>query len=105
MPKYFNRKQLLQATDAEIETFFEETFFEGVFSHEIKSKRIDFYKGCITNIKLEGRPTNIVSLFLNVPKTSKEIPEGPCKFRCRMNIESYRDDNTKYIVNLVGASL
>lgn len=43
MPKYFNRKQLLQATDAEIETFFEETFFEGVFSHEIKSKRIDFY--------------------------------------------------------------
>lgn len=105
MAKYFNRKQLLQATDAEIENFFEETFFEGVFSYEIKSKRTDIYKGCITDIKLEGRPTNIVSLFLNVPKTSNEIPEGPCKFRCRMNIASYRDDNTKYIVNLVGASL
>lgn len=105
MAKYFNRKQLLQATNAEIENFFEETFFEGVFSYEIKSKRTDFYKGCITDIKLEGHPTNIVSLFLNVPKTSNEIPEGPCKFRCRMNIASYRDDNTKYIVNLVGASL
>lgn len=105
MAKYFKRKQLLQATDAEIENFFEETFFEGVFSHEIKSKKTDFYKGSITDIKLEGRPTNIVSLFLNVPKTSNEIPEGPCKFRCRMNIASYRDDNTKYIVNLIGASL
>lgn len=105
MAKYFNRKQLLQATDAEIENFFENTFFEGVFSHEIKSKRTDFYKGCITDIKLEGRPSNIVSSFLNVPKTSNEIPEGPCKFRCRMNLASYRDDNTKYIVNLIGASL
>lgn len=105
MSRFFNRKQLLQATDAEIEKFFEETYFEGIFSYEIKSKNSDFYKGSITDIKLEGRPTNIVNRFLNVPKTSNNILEGPCKFKCRMNIASYRDDNTRYIVNLVGASL
>ncbi len=105
MEKYINREHLLQATDTEIKNFFEKTFFEGVFSHEIKSKKADFYKGCITDIKLEGHYTNIVSSFLNVPKTSNDIPEGPCRFKCRMNIASYRAGNTKYIVNLVGGSL
>lgn len=32
MPKYFNRKQLLQATDAEIETFLKRHSLKG-YSH------------------------------------------------------------------------
>lgn len=105
MARFVNRKQLERATDEEIEQFFAETVFEGVFSHEVKSKNTDFYKGSISNIKLEGRPTKLVSIFLNVNKPSNPVPEGPCSFKCRMKIASFREDPPKYIVNLVGGSL
>ena len=105
MAKYINRKQLERASDKDIENFFDETNFEGIFSHEIKSKNSDFYKGNISDIKLEGRPTNLTNLFLNVPKSSNEIPEGPCSFKCRMNITALHEEQPRYIVNLVGGSL
>lgn len=44
-------------------------------------------------------------MFLNVPNSSALIQEGPCSFKCRMNIASFRENPPKYIVNLVGASL
>ena len=105
MTKFFNRNQLLKATDEEIEHFFAETTFEGIYSSEIRSKNTDFYNGSISNIKLEGRPTNIVPTFLNVPISSKPIPEGPCSFKCRFNLAAYKQDTTKYIVNLLGSTL
>ena len=105
MTKFINRNQLFKATDEEIEQFFAETTFEGIYSSEIRSKNIDFYKGSISNIKLEGRPTNIVPTFLNVPISSKPIPEGPCSFKCRFNLVAYKQDTTKYIVNLLGSTL
>lgn len=105
MIKYKNRKELLKATDEEIEHFFAETTFEGIYSSEIRSKNTDFYKGSISNIKLEGRPTNIVPTFLNVPISSKPIPEGPCSFKCRFNLAAYKQDTTKYIVNILGSTL
>ena len=105
MAKFINRKQLGRATDEEIERFFAETTFEGIFSHEVKSKKKDFYKGSISNIKLDGRPTTLVAIYLNVPVSSRLIPEGPCSFKCRMNISALREDPPKYIVYLVGSSL
>lgn len=104
MPRYINRNQLQKATDEEIEEFFSETVFEGIYSSELKSKNSDFYKGSISDIKLEGRPTNLVGLFLNVPHNSKDIPEGPCSFKCRMNIKVLREQGY-YKVNLLGATL
>ena len=86
MPQYINRNQLQKATDEDIEKFFAETVFEGIYSSELKSKNSDFYKGSISEIKLGGRPTNLVGLFLNVPHNSTDIAEGPCAFKCRMNI-------------------
>lgn len=44
MPRFINRKQLQKATDEEIEQFFSETVFEGIYSSELKSKNSDFYK-------------------------------------------------------------
>lgn len=105
MAKYINRKQLLKASDEKVEKFFAETTFEGIYSSEVRSKNSDFYRGSISNIKLEGRPTNLTPNFLNVPKTSKRIPEGPCSFKCRFNLAAYKEDQTRYPVNLVGASL
>ncbi len=105
MPKYINKGQLRKASDEEIEQFFAETIFEGVFSHEIKSKKTEYYKGCITDIKLEGRTSNLAPLFLNVPRSSNNIPEGPCSFKCRLNIAAFREEPTRYILNLLGGSL
>ncbi len=93
------------ASDEEIKEFFEETIFEGVFSKDIKSKNTEFYKGNISNIKLEGRKTDLVGGFLNVPKTSNQIPEGACSFKCRINIPALREDSSAYRVNLIGGSL
>ena len=104
MALYNNRKQLQKASDEEIERFFAETTFEGVYSSELKSKNSDFYKGSICDIKLEGRPTNLVGLFLNVPHNSTDIPEGPCAFKCRMNIKALREQDY-YKVNLLGHTL
>lgn len=104
MSKYNNRKQLKNATDQEIEQFFSETVFEGLYSSELKSKNSDFYKGSISDIRLDGRPTNLVGLFLNVPHNSTDIPEGPCAFKCRMNIKALREQEY-YKVNLLGSTL
>lgn len=104
MAKYTYRKQLINRTDEEIEQFFSETVFEGVYSSELKSKNSDFYKGSISDIRLDGRPTNLVGLFLNVPRNSTDIPEGPCAFKCRMNINALREQDY-YKVNLLGSTL
>ena len=105
MPRFINRKQLQKATDEEIEQFFSETVFEGIYSSELKSKKSEYYKGSISNIKLDGRPTNLVMTFLNVPRSSNNVPEGPCSFKCRMNIAAFRSSESKYCVNLIGSSL
>lgn len=105
MVLFSNRAQILRAKDEDIEKFFAETIFEGIYSSEIKSKNSDYYRGCITDIKLEGRPTNILPQFLNVPKTSRTIAEGPCLFKCRINLSALRAQDSTYIVNLVRGSL
>ena len=105
MVKYRNRKQLLKASDKEIEQFFAETTFEGIYSLEIRSKNTDFYKGSISGIKLNGHPTDLTPKFVNVPKNSNSIPEGPCSFKCRFNLDAYKENNTNYFVNLIGGSL
>ncbi|MEG1725018.1 MAG: hypothetical protein RR313_06460 [Anaerovoracaceae bacterium] len=104
MPPFINRKQLQKATDEEIEKFFSETTFEGIYSFELKSKNSEFYKGSITDIKLEGRPTTLVGFFLNVPHNSIDIQEGPCAFKCRMNVKALRESDF-YKFNLLGSSL
>lgn len=43
--------------------------------------------------------------FLNVPHSSNNVPEGPCSFKCRMNIAAFRSNESKYSVNLIGSSL
>ena len=105
MEIFTNKAQLKKATDEEIEEFFSKTIFEGIYSSETRSTNSDFYKGCISDIKLNGNPTNLFMKYLNVPKSSNDIPEGPCSFKCRMNIATFRADETKYRVNLVGSSL
>lgn len=105
MAKYINRFQLSKATDEEIETFFENTVFHGTYSSEIKSKHTDYYKGSVSDITLEGRLTKLCPAFLNVPINSNDIEEGPCEFKVRLNLEAFREEKSRYIVNLRGNTL
>ena len=105
MAKYINRFQLSKATDEEIEAFFENTVFHGTYSSEIKSKHTDFYKGSVSDITLEGRLTKLCPAFLNVPINSNDIEEGPCEFKVRLNLEAFREEESRYIVNLRGNTL
>ena len=106
MAKYINRRQLQNASDEDILEFFSQVTFHGVYSSKIKSiQKADYYKGSISNITLDGNPTNICPNFLNVPKNSEDIPEGPCTFQCRINIDVLRGEDHKYIVTLIGRSL
>ena len=41
---------------------------------------------------------------MNVPHNSTDIPEGPCAFKCRMNIKALREQDY-YKVNLLGHTL
>lgn len=104
MSKFYNRKQLVNATNQEIEQFFSETVFEGIYSSELKSKKSDFFKGSISDIRLEGQPTKLIGLFLNVPHNSTDIPEGPCAFKCRINIKALREQEY-YKITLLGSTL
>lgn len=106
MAKYINRKQLINASDEDILEFYSETIFHGVFSTEIKSvKNASYYKGSISNITLDGNLSNLCPSFLNVPTNSDVIPEGPCTFKCRINIDALRGEDHKYIVTLISRSL
>ena len=106
MAKYINRKQLCNASDEDIIEFFSKTIFHGVFSSEIKStKHASYYKGNISNITLDGNLTPLCPTFLNVPASSNDISEGPCTFKCRINLEALRSVESKYIVNVIGNSI
>jgi hypothetical protein len=100
MAKYIDKSQFKKASDDEINDFFENTVFHGVYSTEIKCKHEGYYKGSISDITLKGHQTNICPYCLNVPITSNDIEEGPCDFKCRMNLVAFRSEESKYIVNL-----
>lgn len=83
---YFKDKyQMQKASDDEIRDFFASTIFEGIFSTEIKSNNhVDYYKGHIHSIKVNGEPTNVIGSYINVPTVANDIPEGECTFKCRV---------------------
>lgn len=59
----------------------------------------------MSDIRLAGRPTDILPRRLNVPINARDIPEGPCAFKCRLNMEKLRAEPARYIVNVLGKSL
>ncbi len=100
------KDDILRAPKNEIIAFFRETTFQGVFSHEVKSKKYpDSYKGCITDITLAGKRTDITKRWIHVPKDANEIPEGRCIFRCTINLRALRESEPRVETFLDSASL
>lgn len=88
MAKFVSKAQLKLADIEEIIKFLEDNIFQGVFSKEIKSKHPEWFKGSISNIRLDGAPTDIMGSYINVPVSSNIIKEGPCQFKCRLKSHS-----------------
>lgn len=85
MTYFKNKYQMFKASDDEIREFFASTIFEGIFSTEIKSNNHpDYFKGHILSIKVNGKPTNVIGSYINVPTAANDIPEGECTFKCRV---------------------
>lgn len=96
MIRITSKSQLLRISDEAIKRFFEDTVFEGVFSHEVKSKKYaDSCKGSISDIKMNGEPTDILGSYVNVPANAPSIQEGPCTFKCRVNEGNIRISPTQ----------
>lgn len=81
---------MINASDNEVRKFFAETTFEGIFSKEIKSSKVEYFKGHIHSITINGVPNNVIGSFINVPLSATDIPEGPCTFKCRLKEEVRR---------------
>lgn len=105
MARFTNRKQMQKASDEEIREFFATTIFEGIYSNEIKSKNASHFKGHIHSIKINGESTNVIGSYINVPNFANDIPEVPCSFKCNIDIDALREEPSKYIIELEGASL
>ncbi len=78
---------MIKASEEEIREFFSETIFEGIFSKEIRSSHPEYFKGHIHTIKINGELNNVIGIFINVPISANDIPEGPCTFKCRVKDE------------------
>lgn len=70
----------------------------------MSKKYKDSHKGNISRIRLNGTQTDLVPIYLNVPLTSKPIPEGPCTFQCSIDIKAFRTNQQNY-VRLRGGTL
>ena len=95
---------MMRATDEEIREFFAETIFEGVYSTEIKSKHVDYYKGHIHSISINGVPNNVLGSHINVPISANDIIVGPCTFKCRLK-EEFRPTPNQILFYLSPKSL
>lgn len=96
--------KLKQLSDNEIEEFFKDLTFRGNFTDIIRSKKNpEKFRGSISNITIEGRPSDLCPLFLNVP-TFCNIEFGLCEFNCTIFLEALREKQ-QYILNIIPRSL
>lgn len=88
---YFNNKyEMTKASEEEIQEFFADTIFEGIYSKKIKSIHTEYYKGHIHSIKINGISNNVLGTYINVPISANDIPEGECTFKCRIKENGFR---------------
>ena len=106
MHHFENRKQLFRASDEEVEAFFENVRFEGIFTSEIKNtSHPEYFKGSVTDIKLNGIHYDYLPQFLNIPKLVSFVPYGACTFKCRVNTTALHSSPQKLILTVIGNSI
>ena len=106
MYQFENRKQLFRASDEEIEAFFENVRLEGIFTAEIRNtSHPEYFKGSVTDIKLNGIHYDYLPQFLNIPKLGSYVSYGACTFKCRVNTAALHSSPKKLILTVIGNSI
>lgn len=97
MAKYSSKYDLLKANNEEINHFFREVNFTGVFDKDIPEEHRDRFCGKVTNIAMDGEQNNLCPPFLYVPiKYSSYVNMGSCEFACFVNIYLLRSEKHAY---------
>lgn len=97
MAKYSSKYDLLKATDEEINEFFRDVKFSGVFDKDIPEEQRESYCGKVTNIAMNGEKNNLCPQFLYVPiKYSSFVNNGFCEFFCYVNLKHLRSEKHAY---------
>lgn len=102
MAKYFSKYDLLKAADEEINDFFKENTFTGMYSTLMSEDLQGTFCGQITNILLNGEENGLCPKTIYVPiKYAQYVKEGLCEFHCFPNFKLLRDEKHIYRLNIV----
>lgn len=97
MAKYSSKYDLLKASDEEINQFFRDVKFTGVFDKDIPEEYKKSFCGKVTNIVMDGEQNHLCPLFLYVPiKYSSFVNTGFCEFGCYVNLKHLRSEKQAY---------
>lgn len=97
MSKYSTKYDLLKATDEEVNEFFREVKFTGVFDKDIPEEQREYYCGKVTNIIMDGEQNKLCPQSIYVPiKYASFVNIGFCEFACYVNLKHLRSDKHVY---------
>ena len=97
MAKYSSKYNLLKATDDEINEFFRDVKFAGVFDKDIPEDQKESFCGKVTNILMDGEQNNLCPPSLYIPnKFNSIVNEGFCEFVCYVNLKHLRSEKQAY---------
>ena len=94
MNRYTNIFELTKATDEEIDEFFKEAVFMGIFDTNIPDKYKGKFCGEFTDISINGEINGLCPKSLFVPQKYKAYVKAKiCQFYCVLNKEAFRNKN------------
>lgn len=97
MAKYSSKYDLLKATDEEINDFFRDVKFAGVFDKDIPEEQREYYCGKVTNIIMDGEQNKLCPQSIYVPiKYGSFVNIGFCEFVCYVSFKHLRSDKHVY---------
>jgi len=93
--RIFNsKKELIEASDKDIISFFKEVKFAGKFDTNITNEQKEKYCGKVTDITIGGEINNICPKFIYVPiKYAGITSKGSCEFKCYIKLKLLREKN------------
>ncbi|MCW3805726.1 sacsin N-terminal ATP-binding-like domain-containing protein [Plebeiibacterium marinum] len=95
MAKYSSKYDLLKANDGEINQFFRDVKFTGVFDKDIPEEQKNLFCGKLTDIVMNGEKNKLCPLSIYVPKKF-EVKIGNCEFICSINLDLLRNEKHNY---------
>ncbi len=97
MAIYSSKYDLLKATDEEINEFFRDVKFAGIFDKDIPEEQRESYCGKVTNIVMDGEQNNLCPQSIYVPiKYSSFVTIGFCELVCYVNLKHLRSEKHAY---------